>query len=271
MTPSAWLFARFPGPQAQVLAAERDRVLAADLTTAAGRRVLCMTYAQVSRHFPRQPLGLRPPGALRPGWDPSAWTLDQAARAWLLASLDVADDTYIRALDDCVARADIHELVALYAALPILPHQPRLVDRAAEGLRSNMVVVFTAVALDNPYPHEHLDETRWNQLVLKAFFLGLPTHRILGLDARANPDLTRMLTQYAHERWAAARPVPLGLWRCVAAFADDAALADLARVLASADPREQEAARLALAVCPHPRALALRDRPAQLDWADLEA
>ena len=40
-----------------------------------------------------------------------------------------------------------------------------------------------------------------------------------------------MLRDYAHERWAAGRPVAPELWRCVGPFAEGAALDDLARVL----------------------------------------
>ncbi len=67
----------------------------------------------------------------------------------------------------------------------------------------------------NPYPSERFAENRWNHMVLKAIFVGSPLHPIQGLDARANPPLARMLCDYAHERWAAGRPVSPELLRCV--------------------------------------------------------
>ena len=58
------------------------------------------------------------------------------------------------------APADIGELVAFYRGLPLYPDQPRYALRAAEGVRSNMRVVFEAVAHRNPYPAEQLPSRR---------------------------------------------------------------------------------------------------------------
>ena len=63
-----------------------------------------------------------------------------------------------------------------------------------------------------------------------------------------------MLCDYAHERWAAGRPVAPELWRCVGPFADAEALADLQRVLATGDATERQAAALALAAARDPQA-----------------
>ena len=94
--------------------------------------------------------------------------------------------------------------------------------------------------------------------MLKALFVDSPRSiRSSGLDERQNPDLARMLCDYAHERWAAGRPVSPELWRCVGRFADRAAIADLARVLAGGDATERAAAALALAASPSADAKAL--------------
>ena len=117
-----------------------------------------------------------------------------------------------------------------------------------------MRAVFEAVAHRNPYPREQFSENRWNHMVLKALFVGSTLAPIQGLDERANPTLMRMLCDYAHERWAAGRPVSPELWRCVGPFADAEALADLQRVLATGGAIERKAAALALAACPAPQA-----------------
>ena len=165
-------------------------------------------------------------------WFPAHWTIDQAARTLLVLSLPSDDvDKYLQTLDQVFAAGDVRELVALYQALPLLPVAEKMDNRAAEGIRSNMTAVFNAVALENPYPAKFLDNLAWNQMVLKALFVGSPLHLIQGLDKRANPELARMLVDYAHERWAAGRNVSPELWRCVGKFANREMLADLERVL----------------------------------------
>ncbi|MEJ6000131.1 EboA domain-containing protein [Paucibacter soli] len=182
----------------------------------------------------------------RPGWNPASWTVDQAGRIRLLLASTVDSDTFVRRLDQLCATADLDELVAFYRGLPLYPDPPRHRLRAAEGVRTNMKVVFEAVAHHNPYPAEQLPDDAWNQMVLKALFVGSKLAPIVGLDARANAGLARMLHDYAHERWSAARPVSPELWRCVGPFATGALLEDLARVLELGTPPERAAAVLAL-------------------------
>ena len=185
---------------------------------------------------------------LRSGWHPAGWSVDQAARAALLLSYPHEErDGYVHALEQLFSTADVREAAALYLSLPLLPYPDAFKARAAEGVRSNMTSVFNAVAHHNPYPREYFDEPAWNQMVLKALFVGSPLHPIQGLDERANPELARMLVDYAHERWAAQRTVSAELWRPVGPFAGDAYIEELASVLESEDENEREAAALALA------------------------
>ncbi len=156
--------------------------------------------------------------------------------------------------------ADVGELVALYQSLPLLPDPEQHLAQATEGIRSNMTAVFNAVALCNPYPTDYFDEPAWNQMVLKAVFVGSPLHLIWGLESRANPELARMLIDYAHERWAAKRSVTPELWRPVGPFADELISVDLEKVLNEADVVQQQAAALACFQSPSPQAQALLAR-----------
>jgi hypothetical protein len=183
----------------------------------------------------------------RVGWNPSRWSIDQAARALLALSLPADDpNSLIATLDKVFQTADVGESVALYQTLPLLPYPKRFRARAAEGIRSNMTSVFEAVALDNPYPSEYLDDAPWNQMVLKAVFVGSPLHRIIGIDERANSDLAGMLVDYARERRAAARPVEPELWRPVGPFIGADHIDDLAVALDGDRKVERLAAALAL-------------------------
>jgi hypothetical protein len=161
----------------------------------------------------------------RAGWTPVGWSVDQAARLLLLLNTDGPETEFARRLEQLCTTADVGELVTFYRGLPLYPGQPRYVRRAAEGVRSNMKAVFEAVAHHNPYPAEQFDEGAWNQMVLKALFIGSSLQPITGLDERANPTLMRMLCDYAHERWAAGRNVSPELWRCVGPVPDLAARA----------------------------------------------
>ena len=193
--------------------------------------------------------------AARPYWDPSDWSVDQAARiVFVLAGQTRDAKAFKTRLETLFNTADVWELIAFYRGLPLYPNAAEHVARAREGTRSAMQPIFEAVAHRNPFPMEQFDENAWNHMVLKALFIGSKLAPILGLDERANPRLMRMLCDYAHERWAAQRPVSPELWRCVGPHADAAALEDLGRVLATGEKLERQAAALALAAARNPEA-----------------
>ncbi len=230
-------------------------------------RSLFRCVSLVSRRLGKAPLALdalalSDATRIRPGWDPSNWSVDQAARIRLLLAAATDSDTFVRRLDQLCATADVDELVAFYRGLPIYPDPPRHRLRAAEGLRSNMKVVFESVAHRNPYPAEQLADDAWNQMVLKALFVGSALDPIVGLDRRANANLARMLGDYAHERWAASRPVNPELWRCVGPFATGRLLADLDRLITGGSQPERAAAVLALQSASDPEASRLLERHA---------
>jgi len=261
MTPAQaleqWLIARLPGDAAAWLKSSAQW-----LRDGGGDKDLYMSVSLVPRKIGKADLALGAvelgqATAARPGWDPREWSLDQAARVLLLLAAASDGATFSRRLDQLCATADVGELVAFYRGLPLYPDQPRHVLRAAEGVRTNMKAVFQAVAHHNPYPSEQLAEPAWNQMVLKALFIGIILDPIVGLDRRANPALARMLCDYAHERWAAGRPISPELWRCVGPHARGDMLADLRRVLEKGTDPERAAAALALSISPDPAASGL--------------
>jgi hypothetical protein len=197
---------------------------------------------------------LRDADAARAGWEPGDWSVDQAARILLLLVGGGSGQGFAHRLRQLFVTADIGETITFYRGLPLYPDPALHLARAREGARSGMRPIFEAVAHHNPYPAEMFDELAWNHLVLKALFIDTALAPIQRLDRRANPALARMLCDYAHERWAAGRPVSPELWRCVGSHADVAALADLRRVLETGGGREREAAALALQACPAPEA-----------------
>jgi hypothetical protein len=240
-----WLGTRLEGEsfafiEAKVKTAREDGALAgfflafSTMSRKLGRADLALSATELARA-----------AEARVGWQPGGWNVAQAARTLLLLALPSPDPAAYRGtFDQLCEDADLGELVAAYQALPLLPHPAEHRARAAEGIRSNMNAVFEAVALRNPYPSESLDPAAWNQLVLKCLFVGSPLYLVYGLDGRANTDLAKMLCDYAHERWAAHRPVSPELWRCVGPLADGAMLADLERVIATGTEAERAGAAL---------------------------
>jgi hypothetical protein len=184
---------------------------------------------------------------LRPGLDPSEWSIDQAARiAFMAASYARDDAAFATSFDSFCATAGLSELIALCRGLPVYPAAVLLEPRAREAVRSGIRPVFEAVAHRNPYPVEYFVEDSWNQMVVKAFFIGSHLWPIQGLDRRANPRLARMLVDLAQERWAAGRPVSGEIWRCVAPHADSEGVAALVRAFETGDEKERLAVALAL-------------------------
>jgi len=209
----------------------------------------------------------------RPGWDPRGWSVDEAARVLMLITGGGNGQAFADRFAGICRSAEVGEAIALYRGLPLYPDPELLEAQAGEGIRTNMRAVFEAVAHRNPFPRERFDQNRWNQMVLKALFVDSTLHPIQGLDDRANPELAHILCDYAHERWAAGRPVAPELWRCVGPYAVGGMLDDLGKVLKDRNETERKAAALALAASPSAKAREIlanaADLAARIESGDL--
>lgn len=255
-----WLARQLPADAAAWL-----QQSAAKLQAGAQDRDLYLAVSLATRKVGKDDLRLEPgdlrdANAARPGWDPRGWSAEQAARVRLLLGLESDPARLARCLDQLCITGDVAELAAFYRGLPLYPEAPRYLARATEGLRTNMKSVFESIAHRNPYPSEQFPEAAWNQMVLKTLFIGSTLGPIVGLDTRTNPALARMLLDYAHERWAASRPVSPELWRCIGPQATGAAVQDLEKVLKQGTEPERKAAALALRASPDPAAAAALQR-----------
>ena len=223
-------------------------------------RDIHITFGLIPRRLGRQDLAATSEenataGTLANGWKLSGWSIDMTARVLLLCSIaQQTNRDFGQLFKSMCQTADLGETISLYRGTALYPQSDLLDRQIGEGLRTNMRAVFEAIAHNNPYPANHFSELRWNHMVLKALFVDSTLYPIHGLDERANPELARILCDYAHERWSANRPVTPELWRCVGPFATDDMIDDLQKALQSADPLEQQGAVLALSTCPDPRA-----------------
>ncbi len=152
--------------------------------------------------------------ALAPGLTCAAWMLEDAVRATLLleaARVEPSEQAWIDTASACYENGDAREQQSWLRALSVLPLAERFVALAIDACRSHIQPTFEAIGCDNPYPSVYFPDLNFNQLVLKAMFIGVPLARIVGLRRRVNPDLSRMARDYAAERRAAGRSVPVDL------------------------------------------------------------
>jgi hypothetical protein len=185
------------------VAAHRDLGAFADAFTMASRRLgkalLNLSAADTERL-----------AAAGIGWPVSGWGVDEAGRAAMLVSAagDLDEHRLAALVEECYGRGDNRERQAVLKALPLLPPSERLVTLGIEACRTSIQPVFEAIACENPYPAARFPDLSFNQMVLKALFVGVAVDRIIGLDGRLTPELARMATDYASERRAAGRSVP---------------------------------------------------------------
>lgn len=151
-------------------------------------------------------------------WQAKGWNQRTLIRAiFCMTAASEVDQSIIETAFDT---ADLNESIDLYQILPLFESTPKQTLRASEGLRSNATVVFKAVAHFNPLPL-NLEESAWNQMILKSLFIESALSPIMGLETKWNQELSDMLSDYAEERISAKRPVPLELWRCISPFLSD--------------------------------------------------
>lgn len=146
-------------------------------------------------------------------WQIDGWGRDEAGRAFLLlaATARIAPADHVAWIDGCYRAGALRERTALLRTLPLLPDPARLLPIALDACRTNTQPVFEAIACENPYPAAHFPDPSFAQLAMKAVFTGVALARILGLVSRRTPELARMAHDYAAERRAAGRDVPVDL------------------------------------------------------------
>lgn len=169
----------------------------------------------------------------------------QVARIYILAKvLEMNPKFYTPEVAKIIEVADTTELQTFLRYLILLPKPESFKNTAVEALRTNISIIFDAITLHNPYPALYFNDQQWNQMYLKAAFMERDLSMIQSVDERANADLIRIISDYAHERWAASRKIDPMFWRPVSKFMDDTLLMDMERLLSSEDPIENKAGAL---------------------------
>lgn len=179
----------------------------------------------------------------------------QIARIYLLIRVLESDKAYFSTkVANLIQIADTGELETFLKFLILLPNAGDFNQVGVEALRTNIGTIFDAIALNNPYPSKYFNDQQWNQMYLKAAFMERNLGAIIDVEKRANRDLARIISDYAHERWAASRSIDPLFWRPVAQFLEGVLLQDMDHLFRSKDKTENLAAALCCYSAPQPEA-----------------
>ena len=169
----------------------------------------------------------------------------EISRLYLLVKiLEINPDFFTPKVANIIQVADKTELATFLRYLAVLPNARDFKHTAVDALRTNIASVFNAIALNNPYPGLYFSDKQWNQMYLKTAFMQGDLSQIEDVDDRANADLARIISDYAHERWAAGREIEPYFWRPVSNFIEGQLFKDMQRLLESENKIENKAAAL---------------------------
>ncbi|WP_127137003.1 EboA domain-containing protein [Flagellimonas oceanensis] len=223
---------------------------AAKISESRSKKDLYISYSLCTSKIHDEPISDF--GSLDFGWKEylevqQASTLE-LSRIFLLSSVLEATDEFLKPVQQLIQIADKTELETFLKFLVLLPNPDDFKFAAVEALRTNIATVFNAISQYNPYPSRYFTTAEWNQMYLKSAFMEQDLKKIPEVDEMANKDLARIISDYAHERWAASRDIDPMFWRPVSNFLEDKLVDDIERLFKSDKEREQKAATL---VCYH--------------------
>ncbi|MEZ6183895.1 MAG: EboA domain-containing protein [Planctomycetota bacterium] len=183
------------------------------------------------------------------------WTVDQAARVWILARAAEATPEPYDALFSAYDQGDTETRQAALRALNLV--RPSAVERGLELVldagRTYLSVLLLAAWSGSPFASQALGQHDFRKAVLKAFFCDVSVEGILGLEARADVELAQSLGEFMDERLAAGRTVPRASWPIAALHPQPGVVARLLGMLEHPDPQERRVAAVGLGRTRDPR------------------
>jgi hypothetical protein len=134
------------------------------------------------------------------------WTVDDAVRALMIGALRLPPAELLATVKDLYLRGDAAEKRGVLRSLDFLDVGDGALPLVWDALRTNDTRLIAAAL--GPYAARHLDPAAWRHGVLKCLFVGVPLVDVADLKRRIDPELVRMVRDFADERRAAGRPVP---------------------------------------------------------------
>lgn len=170
-----------------------------------------LAFGKLSLHVRAAPAAASPTSPEPPAPEVEAYLVqDVTTRLAFLVGLSAlfAPVEFTQVITALYRTGSEREQISVLRALSFLSGGADLVPLAREASRTNDVAVFSALACDSAFPARHLPDPAFEQLVLKALFMGVPASRILHIETRVTRELQRMIGDFAAERRAAGRTVP---------------------------------------------------------------
>ncbi|MDT0307396.1 EboA domain-containing protein [Streptomyces sp. DSM 44917] len=139
-----------------------------------------------------------------------AWTVDDAARALLLAAVPLRGAELAARASAVYHEGDAAERRGVLRALSLLDVGEHALPLVRDALRTDDARLLAAAL--GPYAARNLDPHTWRHAVLKCLHRSIPLAAVDGVVRRRDGELRRMACDYAVELTDAGRPVPSDLW-----------------------------------------------------------
>ncbi len=202
-----------------------------------------ISFALINKKIPRDHLQLSPAQIQTihlkyPEFNIENWTLDQLCRFSLLMYYSLLS---VKSLTKLISVADTREQISIFKSITYLENASHFTPIVVNGIRTNIVDIFDAIALKNPFAASYFSQDEWNQMILKAVFMERPIYQIKNIDQRKNEKLAHILFDYARERWAASRRVTPELWRMISGYITEKLFVEMIKKIAEGNAPDQKA------------------------------
>lgn len=202
-----------------------------------------ISFALINKKIPRDHLQLSPAQIQTihlkyPEFNIENWTLDQLCRFSLLMYYSLLS---VKSLTKLISVADTREQISIFKSITYLENASHFTPIVVNGIRTNIVDIFDAIALKNPFAASYFSQDEWNQMILKAVFMERPIYQIKNIDQRKNEKLAHILFDYARERWAASRRVTPELWRMISGYITEKLFVEMIKKIAEGNASDQKA------------------------------
>lgn len=137
------------------------------------------------------------------------WSPLRLARLLLLtqALIQQPVDTQQTFLRQAFAWLDDQEKISILKVINWLDNSGSCLDLVQQAGRTSNSQLFSAIALNNPYPARHYTERAFHQLILKSLSMNLEVQHIVGLVEHHGSVLNQLTLELIAEQIAAERPV----------------------------------------------------------------